>query len=103
MIPERHAHAALPAPHFAIVAPLQWREIDGQWVVFRSDPPGLCEVDAFGAAVLNIIEEGPGTAPQVAGTLSRLTECAYTDELVQQVTEHLRWLASVGLVEHALP
>lgn len=101
MITELLPAGAKVKDRFEIVAPLQWRQIDGLWVVFRCDPPGICELDAFAAAVVMVAEDGPATAEEAAQRLAVLTDADCTDVLVRETLHSLRWLATVGLVEPA--
>ena len=45
--------------------PLQWRALDGQWVVMAEDSGSLHQLGALDAALLGLLELGPQTLAQL--------------------------------------
>ena len=87
---------------FSVTGPLGWRELDAHWVVYTDSPPGVYEFDAFGAAVLFVVEgQSQISIAGLARGVAELTGEQLDSELLDRVTVALHSLALVGLVEVA--
>lgn len=69
------------APRFRLRGALQWRELDGEWVV-RAEPLGsLYQLDAWAAAVLGLLEAGALSRAELLAQLADALGTAGADLL----------------------
>lgn len=67
------------APLYRLRGSLDWRELDGEWVVCAQPSCSLFQLDALGAAVLGLLEAGPQHRQGLLASLAEATGTAEAD------------------------
>ena len=86
-------------PRYALIGVLEWRELDGDWVVFCSASGALACVDVVGAALLGWLEDGPASAQDLTAKLCEAAGSLLPADADVGVADRLQHWEQAGWVE----
>lgn len=84
---------------YTLLGALEWREVDGTWVVLCCASGALQTVDAVGAALLSLLEEGPASAEDLTSRLAQAAGSQLPIDANAGVAERLQHWHLAGWVE----
>lgn len=90
---------ALSAHRFRTPGVLHWRAFADEWVVLFEAGGVVCGLDGFNATVLSLIEDGSGTAAEIASRVAGAAGVDCDDALIRKVTEVCDELERSGMIE----
>lgn len=84
--------------HYRLSAPLAWRELDGQWLVYQPRSGQMMTLDTVAAVLVSLLEAGPASPEELVAHLAVHTDLAADASMADAVQAALGPLCEVGLV-----
>ena len=86
------------APDYRLTAPLVWRQLDGQWLVYQPRSGVMTVLEPVSALLVNWLESGPAPLDRLIANLAQHTELPDDARMADALASALLPLRQLGLV-----